>query len=282
MRFFCVFIFLFVHFLSSAQSSSTFNVADSLYAARNFERAALEYERAIFRAQTPDVVNRALFGRVQSFKQMQQFDKASEEILRIRLFTLSNDKMADYFYEKILCNYLAGAFSEARGAIDEMYLNMPDSSLLSNTLILQVFVYNELKEWYLAQQTAMSFAQSLPSPEKEKLEATIEMLYSKKNFPKLKSEQLSSVFAFIPGLAHIYTGHLAEGSVSLLINSAAFAFGVYQVWHGYYLTGYIIGAGILGATYFGGFNRAAYLLQKHNDEKLRSFNNNVRKKLLDE
>ena len=284
-QFFWIFIFLFAHCLSNAQERDSpcyiFDRADSLFVARDFARAALEYERVIYRAATtPDVVNTALFGRVQCFKQMQQFDKASEELLRVRLFTLNPSQAADYYYEKILCYYLSGSFNEARGAIDEMYFNMPDSAACNATLLLQAFIYNELQQWDEARQAALIYARTLPSPQQESMEAMIEQLYAKKNLPKLKRRNVSKVLSFVPGLAHIYTGHWAEGSISFLLNSAALGIGVYEVWHGYYVTGYFLGAGILSATYFGGFSRSAFLLQKYNDEVVRLFNNHVKKELL--
>ena len=255
-------------------------MADSLLGAGNFDRAALEYERVIFRASNSSDVNNALFGRINSFKKMQQFDKAAQELLRIRLFTLNQEQMLEYFYEKILCNYLSGSFIEARGAIDEMYLNIPDSTLCHATLIIQIFVYNELQQWDLARQTALYYSATLSSPENENMNALIESLYANKNLPKLKSQKVSNVLAFVPGLAHIYAGEWVEGSVSFFLNSAVLAFGAYQILNGYYLTGYLLGAGILSATYFGGFNRSAYLLQLYNQQAVSLFNSDVREKLL--
>jgi tetratricopeptide (TPR) repeat protein len=272
-RYSWVFIFLFAPYLTNAQEHTK---ADSLFIVGNFARAALEYEREIFYGND---MNAALFGRVQCFKQMRQFDKASEELLRVRLFTLNQAQMVEYFYEKILCYYLSGAFVEAQSAIDEMYLSLPDSSLTTSTLVLQTLVYNELQQWDNARQTALLYARTFPSPQRENLEAMIEQMYAKKNLPKLKRERVSRTLAFVPGLAHIYAGYWMEGSVSFLLNSAALAFGVYEVWHGYYITGYLFGAGILSATYFGGFSRAAQLLQQRNEESIRLFNNNVKKAL---
>jgi len=174
-----------------------FSRADSLYFAGDFARAALEYERVIFRATSSNDVNAALFGRVRSFKQMQQFDKASSELLRVRLFTLNQEQMHDYFYEKILCHYLAGEFIEARGAVDEMFLNLPAAASNSDILLLQTLIYNELRQWDSAKQTALAYANSFPSPRKDSLETIINQLYAPKNLPKLKNESVSKVFALL-------------------------------------------------------------------------------------
>ncbi len=271
--------------MSSAQEHdatdiSAFDKADSLYIARDFAYAALEYERVIFRGTTSDVINTALFRRVKCFKQLQQFGKASDELLRVKLYMLNPVQAVDYYYEKILCYYLNGSFNEAQGAINEMYLNVPDSAACDFTLILQVLTYNELRQWDKAKQVALQYAQTFPPQQKDSIEAEINQLYAKKNLPKLKKEKVSKVLAFVPGLAHIYAGYWAEGSVSLLLNSAVLAFGIYEVWNGYYFTGYLLGAGILSATYFGGFNRSSYLLHKRNYEVTHSFNNHVKEELL--
>jgi tetratricopeptide (TPR) repeat protein len=243
----------------------------------DFARAALEYEREIFYEND---INVALFGRVQSFKQMGQFNKASDELLRVRLFTLNQPQLVDYFYEKILCYYLSGAFVEAQSTIDEMYLSLPDSTLTIHTLILQTLVYNELQQWDNARRTALLYATTFPSPERENMKTMIEEMYAKQNLPKLKRKSVSQVLAFVPGLAHIYAGHWVEGGVSFLLNSAILTFGVYAVWHGYYVTGYLLGAGTLSATYLGGFSRSAQLVQERNDESIRLFNNHVKNALL--
>ena len=275
MRYFWAFIFLFAPCLTNAQNNSK---ADSLFTGGDFARAALEYEREIFYG---DDINKALLGRIRCFKKMGQFDKAAEELLRIRLFALNQAQMADYFYEKILCNYLSGAFIEAQRAIDEMYLNLPDSALSHNTLLLQTFVYNELQQWDKARESALIYAHGLSAPQKEETIAAIEKMYAAKNLPKLKKEKVARRLAFVPGLAHIYTGNFGEGAVSFLLVSTAFAFGINEIWHGYYFTAYFVGVGIFRTTYFGGMKRASVLLQKHNDEAVRLFNNQVREKLLD-
>lgn len=259
---------------------SVFGKADSLYFAHDFEYAALEYERAIFHGTTPDVINTALFGRVQCFKQMRQFEKASTELLRIRLYTLNPNQAIDYYYEKILCYYLSGSFNETVGTIDQMYLHVPDSASCNHTLILQILTYNELQQWDQAKQTALIYASTFPSHQKDSMETLIHQLYAKKNLPKLKKEKVSKVLAFIPGLAHIYAGYWMEGSVSFLLNVATLSFGVYEIWNGYYITGYLFGAGILSATYFGGFNRSSFLLHKRNDESVNLFKNHAREELL--
>ena len=261
-------------------SDLTFAKADALYQTGDFASSALEYERVIFQATTIEIVNTALFGRVRCFKQMQQFGKALDELLRIRLFSLNQKQAVEYHYEKILCYYLMGSFNEARGAIDEMYLNITDSESRASTLLLQTFIYNELQQWEEAKQTALAYVNTFPSPQKDSMEAVIHQMYSKNNLPKLKKEKTSKVLAFVPGLAHIYAGYWTEGITSFLLNSAALAFGVYEVLNGYNVTGYLVGAGVLSLTYFGSLQRASFLLNKSNHETVSSFNNNVKKELL--
>lgn len=251
-----------------------------MYNAGNFARAALEYERVIFGTTDPNTINTALFGRARSFKQMQQFANASAELRRIIMFALSPEELFYYFYEKILCYYLGGSFYEARGAIEEMHLFIEDYASCNPTLILQVLVYNELQQWDQARIVALRFAYCFPEPQRDSLKTIIEQMYSPRNLPNLKSRRMANVLAFIPGLAHIYTGNWVEGMVSFLLNSAALTFGVYEVLNGFFITGYLVGAGILSATYFGGFGRAAFLVDKYNHNAIRSFNNNVRQNLL--
>lgn len=211
---------------------------------------------------------------------MNAFDKAIRELSRIKLYLLDSNQLISYYYEKILCLYLQGAFHEVLSTIDEMYLNMTDSSQCISTLLLQTFTYNELHQWNIAKEKALQYANTLTSPEKDSLIMEINILYEKKNIPKLKNEKTSKILSFIPGFGHIYAGYWGEGMVSFLLNAGVLTFGVYEIFMGYYITGYLLGAGILSATYFGSSDRAAFLLKKHNYAISRSFNNHIKNEML--
>ena len=259
---------------------SAFEEADSLYSVGNYAWAALEYERIVFSGEQGDDVNKALFGRVQCFKQMESFDKASDELLRIKTYMLNPDQLLSYYYEKILCYYLQGKFSDALSSVDEMYLNIQDTEACNSTLFLQILIHNELRQWDKAKEISLKYAQLHSLPDSDGVEAKIKELYAKKSIPKLKNRKVSKVLSFVPGLGHVYAGYWVEGSVAFLLNASVLAFGVYEVWTGYYVTGYLLGAGILSATYMGGFERASFLLEKRNYEKVRAFNNHIKSELI--
>ncbi|HHT04001.1 MAG TPA: hypothetical protein GX005_06760 [Bacteroidales bacterium] len=274
-QYFITFIFLCVPYLTNAQDS-IFELADRLFEQKDYDNAALEYERIVYNSSSKEELNKALFKKAATYKKINNYSKASRDLERMHLFSLSQDLQEKYYYEKILCYYLDGKFEKASITIEDMYLNI-DSSRCSNTYLLQVFVYNELSMYNDAKINADKWVMTLEGNQ-DKLKTEIDNLYAR--VPKQKSEKMGRVLAYVPGLGHFYAGYPVEGIAAFVINASVLTFGVYNVITANYITAYLGGAGILSATYFGSYERANLLLRKHNYKLTKTFNDNIRKALL--
>ncbi|MEZ5199231.1 MAG: hypothetical protein R2764_23450, partial [Bacteroidales bacterium] len=69
---------------------------------------------------------------------------------------------------------------------------------------------------------------------------------------------------FIPGTGQIYAGRAGEGTVNFLINASVLTFAGFQVYNGFYITGYLAGLGFFNKTYHGGIKRAGVLASYKN------------------
>ena len=87
----------------------------------------------------------------------------------------------------------------------------------------------------------------------------------------MKSEKKANVLRMIPGLGQAYAGHPVEGLFNFTLNLAFLSFGAYEIFEGYYITGYFVGAIGINKVYFGGHARTAYLLRKHNYMQQKNF-----------
>jgi hypothetical protein len=75
----------------------------------------------------------------------------------------------------------------------------------------------------------------------------------------------------IPGLGQAYAGNTIEGALNFTISLAFLSFGVYEIFEGFYITGYFVGAIGLNKVYFGGHARTTFLLHRNNYKKQRIF-----------
>ncbi|MCK9162961.1 MAG: hypothetical protein M0O93_01260 [Bacteroidales bacterium] len=272
--YFITFIFLCVPYLINAQDS-IFAIGDRYFEHKDYNNAALEYERIIYNSSSDQELNKALFKKVATYKEMNNYSKASTDLERIHLFSLNIEQKENYYYEKILCYYLDGEFEKSSITIEDMYLNI-DTCYCSNTLILQVLVYNELSRYEEAKAKADKFIITLENNQDKKIE--IDNLYNK--IPKQKSEKLGSFLAYFPGLGHFYAGYPVEGIASFVLNASILSFGIYQAFNAHYITAYLGGAGILSGTYFGSYERANLLVRKRNYKRKRAFNDKIKESLL--
>ena len=98
------YIFLCAPFLSSAQPG-----------AGDYAAEALRWEREIFLSSTPSEFNRALMQKVEVRKQQGLWSDAVVELGRVRTFALTDEELADYYYQRALCGYLAAEFEGSLG-----------------------------------------------------------------------------------------------------------------------------------------------------------------------
>lgn len=265
------------------KGSGTFKLADSLYLSGQFYDAAIEYERVIY--QNIGIVhsNHARYRKALSLKQIGNYSKALGSLKEIQYWAVPDSLTFPYFYETALCAYLHGSFMETEKALSNLLhwnnLTLEEKRCLHALLVL---AYNEMGKYDSGYKSFTQLIDILPITgiERENAQQIIDQVYARKNLPRLKKEKTQEVLNYLPGLGHVYAGNWKEGLLSFSLNLSSLAFGAYQVYLGYYITGYFGGAIPLNKFYFGSRTRAAFLLEKYNYEEKRRFNKQVKDVLL--
>jgi TM2 domain-containing membrane protein YozV len=258
---------------------------DSLMAAGQFEVAAVYYEKALFdQSQRIDSINteayrlignELLLKKIQCQKYLKHFEDAWQTAQRIDLNAPNDSLQYRLRYEVALTGYLSRHYGEAHGQILQIRFYVRDSSLLSSLDILEILTLNELERWAESKEIFRRYAV------RNGMATDVEELYGflKK---KPKSPEKAQFLSFImPGVGQMYAGYPKAGIVSIGLQTLALGFGVYHVWHRYYLIGFFTGAGMFQAFYFGGARRAELMAEETNRKRKTKNNQRLRTVLIE-
>lgn len=266
-KFFTIFIFLCA--LATATDAQSFARADSLFAAGDYELAAVEYERCVYLSESRDATRKALERRAESFKRLGNYGRAADALERYA------SSYAD-FQQLALCRYLGNDFSSAAFAVDRC--EMLCDTLGEDMLLLKVLALNEQGLYDSARATSRHLVATHLAATGEDISYIIDSIYI--NRPRLKSETLGWYLSLVPGMGHIYAGEYGLGAAAFLMNAAALAFGVWQVLEGCYFTAYMGGAGLLSITYPGAMRSATHYIRKANYERMSAFNGSCKNSVM--
>lgn len=256
-----------------------FEIADSLLLETQFTDAAIAYERCIFAAQNTDdpiLITRALLKKAYACKASGNFSQALQTLYRINTADVSDSLRLSIGYEIALNAYLAGNYTDAEAELQKLAYYLTDTVKLNQTLFLKILILNELQKW---PEAKTCFTQYLmlngQSPQKA------DELYAFMQRPRLKNpEKAQRLSTFMPGIGQIYGGNIGAGLLSLGLQLSLLGFGAYEIWQGYYLTGFTSGLALFQAFYFGGIENAAAVTLRKNKEKVRRYNDGVKKFIL--
>ena len=262
-------------FSESQAQSSLMHRADSLFEKGRYFKASIEYERVLYNQPPRETLVMSRYRKALCYRHLGRHQDALDEINRIGLFNIQEEWKNTLLYEKAFNLLLSGSQQEALmqfGMIREEQL--PETMRQSITP-LKVITLNHNRQWQKAESTFLQWMEALPlSRRQEKAWSdSLTRLYDEGNLPKAYSEETARHWSrFIPGAGQVYAGHPWEGAMSFLLNGAAAALGVHQIYYGYYFTGYVAGFGILYKTYFGGMERAGHLANIERENEMVRFN----------
>lgn len=276
--FYLIFISLFVLFSINARSSNPEKIGDSLMQLKQYKGALIYYERQIF--DSPDKITQAklLLKKAGCQKLMGKYAEGLQELKRATYSGLGDSLVFEIHYQSALCAFLSSQFDEAATRIKMLYHFVQDTVMEQQSLLLETLVLVEQMKWTEAEQKAMDYIQILEADQSQKdvLILAIRKLFE--NPPKLKKENTGRwLNYFLPGSGQVYAGYPGDGLMSFLLNASSLAFGVFMIINGYYITGYIIGTGLLQKFYFGGLRHTEFLVQKTNYKKVRKFNEELKR-----
>lgn len=279
-KYFFSFIFLCGIFLTS--NASTLK-SDSLFASGKYFEASIEYERLIFQAKSQENLNYYRYRKALCYKKMRLFDLALDELQPI-YFTNPEDSLYRLVcYEQSLCFYLSGEPARALWKIDEYLHRSKDSTSFRYFMPVRIFSLNETFQWNEAKKCFLEYLnmQHFTPERKSEMEQMVGDLYGKKSRPRIKSvNKAENLSRFVPGAGQIYAGNTGEGIINFLINASVLTFAGYQVYNGFYITGYLAGLGFFNKTYHGGMKRAGDLASRKNQKLMVDFNSKINQVIL--
>lgn len=276
-------IFLCGIFSTNAQTDKIELIADSLFATRNLNKAAIQYEKAYFFSTDNTIKTKLLIKRSNCYKQQFDFKKSIKVLERIDYDNLDDSLHFQARFEIALCSYLDGNFGNAESNIIQCLYYIPDTAFIYSILPLYALVLNELNKWGDAKEQLLIWTRwnvDFEETAKTNFVNFVNEKYTEKNYPKLKSETKAVRLAtFVPGTGHWYAGAFWEGVASASFQIVGLGLAVYCVWYKYYFTAFMSGYGFFQRFYMGGRERVKYLVKKKNYERIRKYNNPIKEVL---
>ncbi|MFW5757027.1 MAG: hypothetical protein ACOCWK_10510, partial [Tangfeifania sp.] len=212
------------------------------------------------------------------YKKMNEFERALDELQPIYFSNPEDSLYRLVCYEQSLCFYLSGEPARALWKIDEFIHRSADSAAFKSFLPIKILSLNQTMQWQEAKKSFLLYAQmqDFSSERKTELKQTIFNLYDEENRPRMKSvKKAENLSRFFPGVGQMYAGKTGEGIVNFLINASILTFAGFEIYNGFYITGYLAGLGFFNKTYHGGIKRAGVLASKSNIKQMTSFNSRI-------
>ena len=279
--FWLAFICHFGSFSIKAQNYSVY-IADSLFHAYQFEEAALEYEKCVFKNMDSSIKEYALMQRAYCFKNSGKYYEAYQNFQRLDIDNYNDSLKCVYNFQIGLMLYLSNYFNDADSYLQRNF-NLPITTLeYKNSILLNVLVLNELFKYSEARNKLSVYAINYTkTPIKDSIVSIIDKDYSNEKTPKIKSihkaRKLSKV---LPGAGLIYIGKSgrALGNITLLLASASYT--ALNIYCGNYFTSATAGVHLIRLFYTGGINQVNDLVPIINYNRTRIFNDKIKRKLL--
>lgn len=246
-------------------------VADSLFALQQYRKASLAYEYFLFsNPQKHEAHFRALYQKALAQQAEGLHGAALASLNRVNIFTLNEAQKKQLYLKQAVLMLVTGKYAEANFTLLKLK-GISSGNLEADLLLCLAEVYD--KKWELAQS---HFRDVVKKYELQTQDASIVAQNLLDNPPELKSEEHLFYYSILPGLGMVYVDELGEGLLNFSLNAAPLAMGVYSIYLGYYVTGYVVGSTLLEKFYFGGRERSKYLLRRNNHKKASFYQNEVK------
>lgn len=261
-------------FSTSAQDgvSATFaTTAQHEFESGLFERSIVNCERQLAMTNDRRVKAECNILKSKCFTQLGMYNDASRTLTGISVIGQHDSMVCELYYLQALNGFLQGLHEEASSHLFLLRNQLGKREMSYNASILSIVVYNEQALW----DSALSVIKSssyFTANQKDSLE----MLYGKT--PRIfKHKRVEWCSRIVPGSGQIMVGSVFEGLASFALCAGSLAFGAYEVIVGYYVTGYVMGAGLLNGFFFGGVRRLKLLVGQRNQMNIQAFNDKVKK-----
>lgn len=270
----CIFLCGVSLIKAQLSSPSLFEVATQKELKKDFEGAAIVYERIIFDATDDSVIFKAVIGKVNCYKQKGDFVSAYNYLQKNSNIFFSDTLKCKIYEQWILCAYLTNKLEQCISLIEQARVYFPNLVNHNRLSFFKILSLNEQHKWIEAK---VNFIEWL---NKVHLDTSTYNLYAK--IPKLKSSKKAEALStFLPGAGQIYANKPLEGFTSILLQGAGVYYGVINFYDKYYFSSWLVGLGLAGSFHFGGVRRAEELVRVYNLKKTSNYNAEVRSKIIE-
>ena len=247
-------------------------MADSLFDARNYLAAGVEYERLIFDRNGELSINEFLLRKSYCYKAQNKFEKALETLQRSDLYSGDDNIRVQLFYESILNAHLCGKYDISLSLINEWKYNFSNGSDY-NLEITEILTLSELMKWQEARTKFVTFST------KYNLHLDSTIFNPVLNHKFRKPEKAITLSYLLPGSGIIYAGAPLRGITSAALQAGAIALVVQGLTEGYFFSSALTGTALFYALYNGGAQYAANLTVTRNNKRINDFKVDLLKSL---
>ncbi len=249
---------------------------DSLYKSKNSLQAELAYEQAIYN-NTDNVTNqyKILFEKASYLKIIKNYPKAIETLVRINENELEDSTKFCYYYQLAILNYLTDNNAEVDLNLTKIKYFINDTSYRERIVLLDILNLNRGQKWVEAKQLLVELNRG-------KMDSnSINQLYKNALHFKPKSTKTAQALqTFLPGTGHMYVGKTVHGIINTTLILSGLAWGTYNVFNGYYVTGVFSGFFISYTFYGGGINYAVSNAIRYNELKTDAINKELNSSII--
>ncbi len=213
-------------------------------------------------------------------KSLARYREVQTELNRIGVIRAPEDTLFTMrAYELALAQYMTEDYQDALNTLENCVIMLSEENTATGSLLtLKALCHNQLFQFDEGERTLIQLQQLVPEEQA--------ILYAKaikkyEDTPKYKDPEKARHLSLLPGLGQVYTGKVFEGGISFLLNASALGFGAWQVYSGYYFTGYVVGVTLLQKFHSGGQHRAELLAVQKNRKNILEFNTEITTTLLE-
>ncbi len=245
--------------------------ADSFYNIGKFKESIVDCERILYLSPNLELTIATMQLEAKAFQQLGQYQIANNILLSIPIIGFDSTKFVQWYYNLALNSFLIGNFEESKSFLSERKKYGGKTSDNIENELLTILVFSELMQW----DSIKPIVIQSPYLQVWQKDSILTLLECK---PKiLNRSKLEWYNRFIPGSGHIIAGHFWEGLTSFILCASALTFGIYEIYNGYYITGYFLGAGFLNSFYSGGLRRIQLITDYENNNRKLKYNNQLKR-----
>lgn len=261
-----------------------FTIADSLFAYGDYYAAAIEYERAYFLSEDPLSRVVANLHKIQALKQLGEFAKAKNDIQRSLPHANEPSLRLQVLYEWAFCAYMAGDYSEALLATQQVNHYFEDQASRDKTKLIHALSIMQLEQW----DSLIDFIDVWTSPyvfaagdttsehDIRDIVDDLKQVLDRDHRPDIRSPERARTYsAFVPGLGHLYAGETGKGGLNMLSQALSLGGASLLAINGYYISTFTVGLSLFQSFYFGGIKQAGRLTALRNERRLNEYKQTV-------